>query len=243
MSSRSKSIFAIVISLFAIVAYKLWKYFLREEWLLDPKLDYVEYEAWSTMFRGINTVVGVAGAWWVLYGPRVQFRLTWGRASWVVLGYTISYVAIKAISSVGSFHLQGFLYEVPVNLLTGLSEEFLFRGLLLVGVARVAGVRVGFIVSAIVFTLFHFDSHATVVGFTHVALAGILYALAFWRGASLLMLSLLHFLWDQIHFGLRWESTHPAVNDLLVLAVTTAAIILVLKSKGAQEVEEFALRE
>lgn len=243
--SNKKANLAIFISVFMALAYKGWKWYLRNKMGLDPSLDYLTYEVYSTGFRYFGAFVCLVSAYFLhvskdnlLKGQGMFFYLP-------LILFPIGYLVIKSQILDFSFSSIRFLQELPINLAVGFWEEGAFRALLFAGLCRHMKVSFALIVSGVLFSAWHFDVYSNLWAFVEIFLISSCYTLIYVLGASVLQLSLLHFVWDQIHFGLVWgHGTQGHVihfYELVVLLVLSFIFYFKSRSfKGAKHLREIS---
>jgi membrane protease YdiL (CAAX protease family) len=123
--------------------------------------------------------------------------------------------------------LEQFSWELPINLFTGISEEFVFRGMIFIGLWKFLGRWKALLISSFYFAIWHYDVTQDLLGLTAIFFAGCFFSLAFSSGASLLTLSIFHFVYDQIHFGLIWTRNESIAYDVSITLAHCLLAILV----------------
>lgn len=216
--SNTRANLALFISILMFIGYKTWKWYLRNEGI-NPNDDYIKYEALSTLFRLFGGIVCIASAF-ILYSDRASLYKSKNRSLFFlqfffVLGFYILKI-FTVDATISSFRFQ---LELPINLTVGFFEEGLFRALLLAGLARYMKINTAVVLSAVIFSLFHFDVIDGYNDYFRIFISGINFALLYILGASILELSLLHFAWDQIVYSITGNGN----NDFI--AVTTYEIL------------------
>jgi membrane protease YdiL (CAAX protease family) len=229
----------IVLSVIVICAHKAWRFYLRDVAGLDPVADYWRYETLSTLTRAIGALVAVPACWWGLADARRHFGPGALRPALVMALGIPAYLLLRTVfSGPPEFEAVRFERELLFNSCTGFFEEFAFRGLLFAGMYRFLGAWKAVLASAMIFAIWHFDVSVRFDHLLFLVVTGVFYALAMQAGASLLVMSLAHFAWDQAVYGLRWQDPGGAfVYTLVVLELVLIAALpraAVAESKADQ---------
>lgn len=203
--TNKKANLAICISLFMALAYKGWKWYLRNKLGLSPTQDYLTYEIFSTGFRYFGAFVCLFSAY-ILHARKDNLLKEQGKFIYIpLILFPLGCFALKSQIQEVSFSAIMFLQELPINLAVGFWEEGAFRALLFAGMCRYMKVPWALIISGILFSAWHLDVYSNPWAFIEIFLISGSFTLFYVLGASILQLSLIHFIWDQIHFGLIWE--------------------------------------
>ncbi len=234
--SNKKANLAIFISVFIALAYKGWKWYLRNKMGFDPSQDYFTYEIYSTGFRYFGAFVCLASAYF-LHASKDNLLKGQGKFIYVpLILFPIGYLVIQSQILGFSFSNLRFLQELPINLAVGFWEEGAFRALLFAGFCRYMKVPWALIVSGVLFSAWHFDVYSNLWAFVEIFLISSCFTLIYVLGASVLQLSLMHFVWDQIHFGLVWghgsQGHEMLIYELVVLLVLS--FIVYFKSRSSK---------
>ncbi len=236
LKSRKHAWIILLVSIVALLAYKLWKAYLRDGLSLDPTDNYLQYETFSTSFRILNSIIGVAISYWAFSG---RSRLT-GIGNRKVFILLLIYVAASPLIrsfffNSGTASLNQFLTELPFNIFTGISEEFLFRGMMLAGLWYLSNFWIASIFSSLFFSLWHLDVTNVPLDLINLFLASLVYCLGFQAGVSLFGLSIIHFTWDQIHYGFPWIWNVSNMYIYTFISLQIFFIIVIFKSKSLEE--------
>jgi len=214
---------------FFTLAYKGFKFYLRESIGLDPSEDYQLYEGLSTGFRFLNSCVGVGFCIWYFRTPRKLFAVDWNKLGLMAALFPLTFFILKLrFFGLPVFELRRFFLEIPINLFTGISEEFVFRGMILFGLMHYMGKWKAIIFSSLYFMLWHYDVVQLPLPLFAIFLASVFFCVVFVKGASLLTLSIVHFLYDQIHYGLGWEGIQTPFYTALVCTLNIILIRLTI---------------
>ena len=109
----------------------------------------------------------------------------------------------------------------------GFWEEFAFRGLIFTALCRILSFKPALITSSIYFSLWHFDVYTNSIAFIEAFLISSVFTTFYYLGVSLLSLSIIHFLWDQVHFGFFWHNSHSSnLYDLVKPTYELAFVLL-----------------
>lgn len=155
----------------AAVVFCYWTLFQPSDWLRGPALHALGDPA----YKGVGILIPhlllystlgaafCALAWWLLVRARLlpppQLALTSRAALWGLVGGAVS-VAISLLflplAHLGQLHWIGFDgWSIAGNLFSNFYEEFIFRGLLLVGLTAVVGFWPAAVISSIAFGAVH----------------------------------------------------------------------------------------
>ena len=149
--------------------------------------------AWWLAITGVVTLIDREGIAGVLRFDRRQAGYFWrglGVGLAVMMATVLSIVAVGAAKmhlSPGTFlvHLGYGLGWLAGEIVGAAGEELLFRGLILVLTARLAGWPVGLVVSAAMFALAHgANPGASHIWMARLAAAGLLLAWSVWRSGA-----------------------------------------------------------
>lgn len=230
--SNKKANLAIFISIFMAVAYKIWKWYLRNKMGLDPSQDYLTYEIFSTGFRYLGAFVCLLSAYF-LHVSKDNLLKGQGKFIYVpLILFPMGYLLIKNQMLGFSFSSVRFLQELPINLAVGFWEEGAFRALLFAGFCRYMRVPWALILSGVLFSAWHFDVYSNIIAFVEIFLISSCITLIYVLGASVLQLSIMHFVWDQIHFGLIWgQGTYGHVIRIYELVVLLVLSLVIYSKK------------
>ncbi len=207
IGSKSTAQKALIWGLVLLVIYKIWKWFLRAALDLHPIADYMVYEGLSTIFRFVGAVASIIlvlryykikDALFNLkkWDPNIKFIIFFIIGK-ILLFFVFHNAVVKGSSSV--------MFEFVVNFIVGFWEEFSFRGLLLVGFVSFMGPKKALILSSLIFSLWHFDVSHYVIDFVSLFFWGIIFGALYITGSSLVILSIMHFIWDWIFFSFEWN--------------------------------------
>ncbi len=111
------------------------------------------------------------------------------------------------------------LVIVAVCVLPAVFEEFLFRGIILKGLAK-TGVLFACIASGVLFALFHMSPAQTIYQF----IVGCLYSLIIIYGGNLLYLIVIHFI-NNIYVVLNYYYFHISLNGTVYVVMTVIGLI------------------
>jgi len=215
-----------------IIAFKFWKFYLRSYMGLDPSADYLLYETLSAIFRALNSIFGIALCAWGYAQFKTHIKCINRSTQLIFFVYPIAYFLIRCIFNdlVGA---PNFSVEIVFNVFTGISEEFLFRGLIFAGLWQLIGFWPGVILSSVIFSAWHFDVGGGVFNYLSLFFASLVYSFGFTSGVGLITLSMVHFLWDQIFYGLQWVGPASLTEKCVVILLDVIIIILLKKNTRA----------
>ena len=230
--SRKQAVITIFLAIAATATYKAWKYFLRNSLGLGIVDDYLLYEHLSTAFRILLTAFTIFLFIRVCKNRSQVFFKTTPRIAKILWLHLATMLIIRLYTSdIGANPFPKFFQETYMNFFVGLWEEFMFRGLLLIGITRLTNSTVGIVVSSILFSAMHYDTYPGAMKYFFLFTFGMLYSMAFLTGASLLFLAMLHFLWDLIIFGVDWGNYMNSGHLLLILFLDLVFFGLLTKEK------------
>jgi membrane protease YdiL (CAAX protease family) len=231
LKSRKYAILFIVVSIGFALLYKGWKYYLRNTVGLDPVRDYFAYELFNTYFRVMNSFIGMGFCWFGFANRKCLFGVGERRIAGIFLVYLLLFFLLKALfCGFPSFSWSRFSIELFFNLFTGISEEFLFRGMLLIGLVYFLGFWKAAVLAAAFFSLFHIDINPDPIYLLSLFTIALVYSLGFASGGSLLILSGIHFLWDQVVYGLIWPQSGGAPLDCALILLDLSILVLIHKT-------------
>lgn len=228
MKSKHHAIFIVIAGLIFALAYKIWKFYLRNYLGLDPSQNYFEYEELNTLFRIVNSIFAI-GACLICYtnrrklflGENTQVRIA-------LLLYPLVYLCIKVLFG-NIMSAPYFFDELIINIFVGISEELIFRGCVFGGLWLVIGFWPGCILSSFLFSIWHFDVVSTSLDFIYIFFASLVYVFGFVAQGGLFMLFISHFLWDQICYGIQW-AIPITMAEKITLMVIDVIVILIIQS-------------
>lgn len=207
--SRKRAFTLVVSGILLALVYKGWKAWFRQHWQIDPQADYLVYQSLATVFRAVNAGLGAVLFFKLVPFPGYFFSTLNRKTCWLLLAYLVTYSLIRlAFYDLTLFKPDNFFFELVFNSMTGISEEIVFRGLIFFGLLRLVSGPLAVGGSSLLFSLWHYDVYTGIADFVFLFFAGVVDALAFSSGVGLLFLALMHFIWDQITFGLVWENGH-----------------------------------
>lgn len=215
---------ALLLSVLMAISYKAWKWYLRDIVNLDPIHDYFNYETYSTFFRYFGAVICLVTAY-NLHNDKSNLLKTNSRLVFFpLLLFPLGFFVIKSHLFGFSFLYVKFMQELPINFGVGFWEESLFRGLLFTSLCRYMKTSYAVIFSGLLFTAWHFDLDISLQEFVGIFLVSYYFTLIYILGASIFQISVLHFIWDQIHFGFIWGE--GSLNYLVHTYIFVVSIIL-----------------
>jgi membrane protease YdiL (CAAX protease family) len=212
-----------------IIAFKFWKFYLRSYMGLDPSADYLLYETLSTIFRALNSIFGIALCVWGYAQFKTYSKGINRSAQLIFFVYPIAYFLIRYIFN-NLIGAPNFSAELVFNVFTGISEEFLFRGMILAGLWQLIGFWPGAILSSTIFSAWHFDVGGDAFNYLSLFFASLVYSFGFASGVGLITLSMVHFIGDQIFYGLQWGSATSIAEKCVVILLDVAIIILLKRA-------------
>lgn len=236
LKSRKHAWIVLLVSIAALLSYKLWKAYLRDGLSLDPTDNYLEYETYSTAFRALNSILAVAFSFWA-FSKRSRLTGIGNRMVFIILLiYVATYPLLRLLFySSDTPSLNQFLTELPFNIFTGISEEFLFRGMMLAGLWYLSKFWIAAILSSLFFSFWHLDVTNVPLDLINLFFASMVYCLGFQAGVSLFVLSIIHFAWDQIHFGFPWISNGSNLYMYTLILLQISFIVVIFKSRRLEK--------
>jgi membrane protease YdiL (CAAX protease family) len=130
--------------------------------------------------------------------------------------FLVAYFFSRYLLQNFKFYISSFKLEIFFNFFTGTFEEIFFRGIILVGIAQYLKPVPSILLSAFLFAIWHYDVVNYPFEYFHLFAWGVYAGFCYLYGSSLLSLSLFHFLWDQIYFGLDWGGVDKSLNFFLI---------------------------
>jgi membrane protease YdiL (CAAX protease family) len=234
IKSKKHAVIGIIICLVTILIYKYFKYYMRNFYLSQEE-SYLIKETAYTLFRAFSSIIGVMTCWWSY--KSVKFMVKKDKLP-VWTFYTIFlviYFILKILCYKFDFHsITTFAYEGFFNIFTGISEEYLFRGLLMAGLAYLMNVHLAIFLSSFIFTIWHIDVVQSYYSLIDIMAFSYVFSYAYRKGHSLFSLSIFHFLIDQIHFGFSWKMGFFIYDYLLVALLVISTIYLVITTKASE---------
>jgi len=187
----------------------------------------------------------------------ISFNRNWIRhlGLGIFLGFIIQIIPLLIMFSFGWYSVEGWLWEFkPLAVLmpallystlfsleTGIIEESLFRGFLMNAFTERYNIRIGLIVSSVVFGLLHFSGFSNDfpwwLSLSSATLAGFVFGQAYLLKGNIWVPLGIHF---AIHFAARTLGTvgvSPEEATLLVTKVEGPVMLVVTKSGGASILE------
>jgi membrane protease YdiL (CAAX protease family) len=154
---------------------------------------------------------------WKKYGKeRLGLHERGGLVSLLVLGMLLLSLMVDGFNP-SPPPLPIFLILGLSSFVVGFHEEFVFRGLCLEALKDLAGERVAFWLSSLLFTVFHYKAQPLVT-WPGIFVAGLLFARMRLDGISIWCLIFIHGTYDALWFLL--ESYEPSLGFLLSPALT-----------------------
>ena len=224
------------------VTYKIGKYLLWSEFKIDPTDDYYEWQFYCTVYRILGAVFGFMLIRWAYSNFEREIKL--GNPTL----FTINLLLIIPLLFVLRAHYFDytivpihFYWELFFNSFTGLFEEAAFRGMLFAGLAYFTGISRAAFISSFIFSIWHLDTTTNINSLLIIFILGMFDSYSYYLGASLMSLSLFHFLWDQVVLGIDWNPiSNISENFNPVLAITLAMtfVVLWLNSKKLEKMRK-----
>ena len=222
--------------LIIVLTYKLWKYFLRRG--IDPIIDYYAYEAGATCFRVLGTLMGLFLIRWAYTKPRAQLKIGNHLIGFVNILIIIPlFFLFRSQYFVFALNTWHFGIELFFNFFVGTFEELMFRGALFASLFYFLGVARAALLSSLIFSLWHLDVTTDVSSLFFMFLYGVFDCYCYYLGATLLSLSIFHFLWDQVRYGIQWQGYFESneVTQMMGLYSLVAVIIILLITKKLEK--------
>ena len=144
-------------------------------------------------------------------------------------GYALAFASISSLASIALL-LVGFVVQSG-------TEELLFRGWMLSAIAAKFGTPAGIVVSSLVFTFLHFDSHATVLFFVNVFLFAVFACAWARRTGNIWGVMGWHAGWNWLRgvgFGLRVTGLDTHMPALLVKLTQSGPVYLTGGAQGCE---------
>ncbi|MCX6118680.1 MAG: CPBP family intramembrane metalloprotease [Proteobacteria bacterium] len=203
--------------------YKLNNFSISSLLNFDFGSQYLNYEFDRTLLRFLNSLLAV-GVFFIV--TRDSKRSLWSsnkQILWILVLYMLIFGMLKIVFlGVPEFlSTMDFMFELYFNFFTGISEEFIFRGLLFGGLCWFFSPLKSIFFSSALFSLFHLRPSANISDYIFWFVAGLSLCAFFARGGGLVILCVFHFLWDQLHYGLRWPDANgfSYITALILLDV------------------------
>lgn len=209
LKSRSdKTYWMLILSSLLIVFF--YKYYKTLFQISDPAVSYLANQHIYTAYRVFGTIVSGI----ILYKTYKSFfkhqKLL--DSKWIILsvvmlgGYFLKKLFYFDAWNDYAF-VQSWYHELYFNFFTGFYEEFTFRGMLLVGMLGVWKDKVVLVViiNSLIFTFWHYDVVHSWTSYSSIFLMSLLFCIMYLKGCHLFIISMFHFLWDQVHFGFVWS--------------------------------------
>ena len=173
---------------------------------MNPIEGYLSFQLYCSFFRALSICLGSVVLSLVYRVNTDSFLGIKSKVGILFLPYLIFYFAIHLLSFTPSLlKLEYFLYEIFFNIFVGFFEEIIFRGLIFLGLYRWLGFWRASLITSFLFALWHLDVISDKLDYIYLFTFSIVFCLAMAKGVSLLILSIVHFLIDQIHYGLIWK--------------------------------------
>ena len=162
-----------------------------------------------------------------------KFRLT---SSFVIYALSIGFVTFLYLKDKGYQENQNlFTFIIATNIFVGVSEELMYRGIVLVGLMKEYGDLKAVIISAVLFSLLHsvntlggFDTISVLLQLLTTFVYGIFAACMYLQIKSVLPLMLTHALWDTLIMSKNFIYHNPHIILLMLLVeLSISAISLV----------------
>ena len=217
--SKPHALFALFFGCVFAIAYKMWKHYLLTSLKLDPETNYYNFQFLCTVFRVATTLLSCSIAIFLFR----KFRALWTRSNsemlLVLSLYPIAFFIFKNLAlTLDETPLRHFGYELFFNFFAGTSEELIFRALILTALWNFLSFWQAAILSSALFSAFHYDVVSGYWDYLFLFSWSLVFSVAFAGRVGLLALCMIHFLWDQIHFGLIWSGQGgPVIATALIL--------------------------
>ena len=218
----------LTIGMAGIVLYKIWKKLSMALPLFGTDDLYIFSQSAFTIYRIFATILGLflIKKYYSNYKKEFQFDNFLIFNLFIVLPI---YFFTRYLIFNFKFSINIFLTEIPFNFFTGTFEEIFFRALIMIGLLKFMKPIWAILTSALIFSLWHYDVILYWPDYFLIFLWGVYAGLCYQRGASLLSLSLFHFLWDQVFFGFYWEiPPGVSINKLVAVLAISEIILLIL---------------
>jgi membrane protease YdiL (CAAX protease family) len=228
--SKKHALWSFILCIIIILTYKYYKFFIRQNFL--PKgQSYIVAETYYTFFRVFSSILGIAICSWAYKTVRPMFKREY-KSYWLFFFFYLgSYFLLKFFGhDFATYSIKTFSWEVFFNLFTGISEEYLFRGLLLGGIAYFIGTFKAAILSSFIFTIWHIDVTQDPLKLTSIFFFSLMFSQGYRAGYSLFGLAIIHFVIDQIHFGFKWTNEFEYFSYSVIL-LNIITIITIEKTK------------
>lgn len=240
-----RPIILLVLGLGLAISYKLFKVYINQLVANDPSITglikYQTQQSGYTLFRALASIAGIIIVVKTYKNPREQFKFKQSKWPEFLGAMLVIYFLIKTIFYSGPIRIDSFYYlEAVFNFFTGFSEEFVFRGIIMISLIKLLKKDIlAIIISASVFSIWHWDVFNGFWHFIDLGIMGLFFGYAFYAGCSLLNLSLFHFLWDQVYFGFVWGDLSRTTNigyfiTMQVFILTATYIIYKKMGKNPQ---------
>ena len=218
----------IILCLVVIILYKFWKSFIVGFHDASSSLETYYYfdQTGFSFYRALATAVGL----FLIQKNYVNFKSEFliGHKKIVLLNIfsLVLFFGLNLTFSSGfTFRISHFTKELLFNFLTGSFEEIIFRGILLVVFARYFRPMKSIFISSLLFSLWHYDVVSSGFNYVTIFLWSCVTGLSFCLGVSLLSLIIVHFLWDQIHFGFYWDTMPGLLSNVHAFLLCLMSIV------------------
>jgi membrane protease YdiL (CAAX protease family) len=217
----------LLIGLTVVILYKFWKKLSLKFLSGNSDSLYIHSQMAYTFFRAAAAIFGITVLKKYYYNYKVELSLD----KFLLFNFIIilpAYFFIRLALFKFGFDQKAFSTELPFNFFTGAFEEIFFRGLIFIGLAHYMKTYWAMILSAILFSLWHFDVIFYWPEYIIIFCWGFYAAICFANGASLFSLTLFHFVWDQIFFGINWEfiSDNSAARAIELSAILQICLLI-----------------
>ena len=193
----------------------------------------------STELEAARTGLRLASAflaWWLFkdvlsYATRSKVSLI-KHASWIsLLPFIATLLFLSVPVLIGSWNLPNAETRLIFGLSSfpvGLREEIIYRGLLLVLIAKRFGFLAGLVVSTLAFTFYHYGALAwTTFNIIQYIAAGILLGVLFWITRSLWLVIWIHTIYDIIWcYTPLLPSLMKSSNAIPIFAIISIVILI-----------------
>jgi len=227
----------LVIAIILFVVYKLWKFFFIERFMgVLPYEHYYGHQFLLTIYRVIATIIGSLIFFKFYHNPKSQLKINiHNKYLWIFSAHLVTLFCLRFLFNDFSFlSIKSFLFEIFFNLFTGSWEELIFKGMLLIGLYKITNKKyLSIIICAIVFSLWHYDVVFHNLKFISIFTWALFSSICFFNGASLLLLIIYHFVWDQICFGFLWQNIINEtwyISSLIVVDLIFILFVLNIKN-------------
>lgn len=218
----------LILGLIVIILYKVWKNFIIGFHDSSSSLGVYYYfdQTGFSVYRALASALGLFLIQKNYVNFKAEFLIGHKKIALLNIFSLVLFLGLNLTFKGGFiFRISHFSKELFFNFLTGSFEEIIFRGILLVVFARYFRPMKSIFISSLLFSLWHYDVVSSGFEYVIIFLWSCVTGLSYYVGASLLSLIIVHFLWDQIHFGFYWDTMPGLISSVYAFLLCLMSIV------------------